>query len=174
MISPFNYTCFKSAFGWVSVAGSDRGIARVTFGAATEGTAIDWLFDGTETSRNAARSALDSELSSAADLLRRYFNGEPVDFALDVNLEVGTAFQKNTWQVAARIPYGEIRSYGWIAEEIGKPKAARAVGRAMGANLLPIIVPCHRVLRSNGGLGGYSGGLQWKERLLALERTQND
>ena len=158
-----NHTCFKSSFGWVGVARSASGIARVIFGKSSESEAEEFLTGDLETKKS------DSKLSDTIDLLIRYFNGEPVDFALDLDLQAGTSFQKAVWQATCRIPYGEVRTYSWIAEEIQKPKAVRAVGNALGANPLPIIVPCHRVLRSDGGLGGYSGGLHWKPKLLALE-----
>lgn len=159
-----NYTCFKSPFGWAGVSKSEYGITGVIFGKSSESEVQDSLIDGLEATKS------DAELSEVAVLLMRYFSGECVDFALNLDLRAGTDFQKNVWQAACRIPYGEVRSYGWIAQEIGKPKATRAVGNALGANPLPIFVPCHRVLRHDGRLGGYSGGLHWKSKLLALEQ----
>ncbi|MCZ6677093.1 MAG: methylated-DNA--[protein]-cysteine S-methyltransferase [Candidatus Poribacteria bacterium] len=161
-----NYTCFKSPFGWVSVARSERGVARVSFGASTETDAENLLLGEIEATKS------DAGLSEVVDLLTRYFNGNPVDFSLNLDLETGTAFRKRVWQAARQIPHGEVRTYGWIAQQIHRSKSARAVGGAMGANPLPIIVPCHRVIRSDGGLGGYSGGLHWKQRLLTLERVR--
>ncbi|GAI87660.1 unnamed protein product, partial [marine sediment metagenome] len=73
------------------------------------------------------------------------------------------------WEETRLIPYGETRSYAWVAKQVGKPKAARAVGQAMGSNPLPIIIPCHRVITSNGKLGGFGGGLEMKRQLLSLE-----
>ena len=87
----------------------------------------------------------------------------------DVDLRAGTAFQQVVWRMLQTIPYGETRSYAWVARQIGKPKATRAVGAACGANPVPIVVPCHRVVGSDGSLGGFSGGLALKRRLLALE-----
>ena len=81
----------------------------------------------------------------------------------------GTAFQKSVWREMRSIPLGETVSYGEIADAIGKPRAARAVGQACGANPIPLLIPCHRVLASGGQLGGFSGGLDWKRRLLAIE-----
>lgn len=168
-----NYTCFESRFGWIGVAKSDRGIARVTFGASTDAAVTDRLLNGSHGKRGLhplIRNALDPELLKAAELLTNYFNGVPVDFDVELDLAAGTPFQQRVWETALRIPYGQVESYGWIAGEIGKPNAVRAVGGAMGANPLAIIVPCHRVLRSDGGLGGYAGGLHWKRKLLAMER----
>ena len=101
----------------------------------------------------------------------RYFAGRPVKFRVLVDLSAGTPFQQCVWRVLQMIPYGQTRSYAWVAQKIGKPKAARAVGAACGANPLPVIIPCHRVIASDGTLGGYSGGLHWKKRLLKLEGT---
>jgi len=80
-----------------------------------------------------------------------------------------TTFQQAVWRAAMAIPYGETRSYSWIAKRIKNPKAGRAVGQALGVNPIPIIIPCHRVIDATGGLGGFSGGLGMKKRLLALE-----
>lgn len=170
MTAQLIYTCFKSSFDWVGLAKSDCGLARLIFGAPTKKAAIDRLFDGVESAQPVARDAVRPAFADAVDSLTRYFNGDPVDFALALDLEAGTPFQREVWQIARRIPYGEVRSYAWIAREMGRLKAVRAVGGAMGANPLPIVVPCHRVIRSDGGLGGYSGGLPWKRQLLALER----
>ena len=99
----------------------------------------------------------------------RYFSGKPVTFHVPLDLTGGTPFQQKVWRVLCSIPYGQTRSYGWVARKLGKPGAARAVGTACGANPIPIIVPCHRVIASDGSLGGYSGGLAWKRRLLRNE-----
>ena len=164
MMTNLNYTCFKSPFGWVVVAASNQGIARIMIGASTEAEAEGQLLNET----HAVGS--QSGLSEAVSLLTRYFKGMHVNFNLDLDLSAGTRFQIAAWQTARQIAYGAVQSYSWIAREIGKPKAARAVGQAMGANPVSIIVPCHRVVRSDGELGGYSGGLNWKRQLLALER----
>lgn len=86
-----------------------------------------------------------------------------------LDLSRGTKFRLRVWAELLRIPRGETRSYGEVADELGKRRAARAVGGACGANPVPVLIPCHRVLAANGGLGGFSGGLEWKRRLLALE-----
>jgi len=99
----------------------------------------------------------------------RYFSGKPTTFRVSLDLAAGTLFQQKVWRVLCSIPYGQTRSYAWVARKLGKSGAARAVGTACGANPVPIIVPCHRVIASDGTLGGYSGGLAWKRRLLRLE-----
>ncbi len=109
-------------------------------------------------------------LRRTKNILDRYFDGESVDFReIPVKIEMGTDFQNSVWNTIHQIPYGEVRSYKWIAEQIGRPKAVRAVGSATGNNPITIIIPCHRVIGSNGNLGGYGGGLERKRQLLTLE-----
>lgn len=110
----------------------------------------------------------------AASLLERYFQGEAIFFDLPLDLSSLTLFQQRILRLAARIPYGQIVTYGWLAKQIEHPKAARAVGAAMAANPLPIIIPCHRVVASSGQLTGYSGpgGLVMKKQLLRLEQVE--
>jgi len=88
-----------------------------------------------------------------------------------LDLARGTAFQQSVWRELQTIAAGQTRSYGEVAAALGRPKASRAVGGACGANPLPLLIPCHRVLAAAGGLGGFSGGLQWKRRLLQAEGT---
>ncbi len=102
--------------------------------------------------------------------LRRYLEGRLKQFDCLLDME-GTAFQKRVWSALGRIPYGETRSYKDIARAIGHPKAFRAVGNANGTNPVPIIVPCHRVIESNGGLGGYGSGIDIKKQLLDFEKS---
>ncbi len=106
-------------------------------------------------------AALRGELSD-------YFEGEPVAFTQKLDLR-GTDFQKAVWRELMNIPYGNVRSYKWLAAKVGKPGAARAAGNALGANMIPILVPCHRIIESSGGLGGFGGGIELKKRLLELE-----
>ena len=111
-------------------------------------------------------------LQQAMDELRRYLAGEHLQFACPLDLH-GTAFQIQVWEELYRIPYGETRTYAEIARSIDRPAAVRAVGAANGANPVAIIVPCHRVIGSNGALTGYGGGLPTKAWLLALEGMKN-
>jgi methylated-DNA-[protein]-cysteine S-methyltransferase len=103
--------------------------------------------------------------------LRSYFASEREDFDLPLAPE-GTPFQLEVWRRLSEIPYGETISYGELARRIGNPQASRAVGLANGSNPIPIVIPCHRVIGSNGKLTGYGGGLPIKEKLLALEKKQ--
>jgi methylated-DNA-[protein]-cysteine S-methyltransferase len=109
----------------------------------------------------------------AAVQLGEYFAGQRQEFDLDL-APVGTDFQLRVWRALRAIPYGAVRNYGDIARAIGQPGAARAVGQAVGSNPLPIVIPCHRVIASDGSIGGFSGGLPIKHRLLAIENVELD
>jgi methylated-DNA-[protein]-cysteine S-methyltransferase len=113
----------------------------------------------------------DDAFPDAVEQLEEYFGGDRTEFDLALEL-VGTAFQRKVWAALLTIPYGETRSYGEIARQIGAPVAFRAVGLANGHNPIGIIVPCHRVIGSNGSLIGYGGGLDRKRALLAMEKSR--
>jgi methylated-DNA-[protein]-cysteine S-methyltransferase len=136
------------------IEAGDRGIQRVLFSKPPD-----------------VRSDPDATYPPIREAIRQlaeYFAGARRAFDLPLDLR-GTPFQLRVWQALLRIPYGETRTYGQLAAQIGHPGAARAVGAANGANPVAIIVPCHRVVASGGGLGGYGGGLDRKEFLLGLE-----
>lgn len=101
--------------------------------------------------------------------LELYFHGSMADFKQEVKFLSGTEFEQKVWAALKEIPFGETRSYKWIAERIGKPSAVRAVGQALSKNPVPIVIPCHRVIESDGSIGGYSSGVNTKRRLLELE-----
>ena len=109
-------------------------------------------------------------LVRARQQLAEYFSGNRHDFCLPLDLSPGSPFQRSVWEAARHIPYGRTSTYGEIAQAVGIPNAARAVGNALANNPVPIIVPCHRVLRADGAWGGYRGGLEIKKVLLSLER----
>jgi len=110
-------------------------------------------------------------VADVAEQLQEYFRGERQSFDLKLAPR-GTDFQLACWRALQRIPYGETRSYSDVAREIGRPAAVRAVGAANGANPIPIVIPCHRVVGSNGSLTGFGGGIETKRWLLALESPQ--
>lgn len=112
----------------------------------------------------------DDVLHAARTQLEEYFSGERQVFDVDL-APSGTPFQRSVWAALRDIPYGEVRSYGQIADQIGSPTAARAVGMANGRNPLAVIVPCHRVIGASGSLTGYGGGLERKRYLLDLEKS---
>jgi len=108
-------------------------------------------------------------LAAARAQLEEYFAGRRDRFELPLDLQAVAPFEARVLGAAAQIPFGQVRSYGELARAIGAPQAARAVGNALGRNPIPIVIPCHRVVLGNGGLGGYGGGPGIKDRLLALE-----
>ncbi len=114
---------------------------------------------------------IQNQFSLLIEKLAAYLNGAKVEFDGPTDPDTGTPFQNQVWNSVKRIPYGVTRTYGEIAKELGKPGASRAVGTANGANPLPIIVPCHRVIQSDGKLGGYAGGVTIKDALLRLEHS---
>lgn len=129
-----------------------------------DGCLIEIRLDGQP--RGGVRDA--SACAPARQQLDEYFAGTRREFTLELRPH-GTAFQLRVWRALQAIPFGTLRNYGDIARAIGQPNATRAVGQANGRNPLPIIVPCHRVIASDGTIGGYTGGLGIKQRLLALE-----
>ena len=154
--------------GWVAVLASAKGIRRLSLPHPDPSEALSSL-DMPEPSAGA-----ELEPEAFEDLghrLERYFEGEMTTFPDALDLK-GTDFQKRVWEAARTIPWGETRSYSWIAREVGRPRAARAVGQAMRANPAPIIVPCHRVIGEQGDLRGYGGpdGIGLKRELLEIER----
>lgn len=153
------YKTMKSPLGQLQLVASPHGLAGVL-----------WEHDDSLRKQFGAVSEDPTHpvLLLAQQQLEEYFSGTRRTFAMKLD-PAGTAFQNQVWNALQAIPFGETRTYGGIAEQIGNPKAVRAVGAANGRNPIPIIVPCHRVIGSNGTLTGFSGGLAIKSRLLALE-----
>ena len=164
MTRELNYIIFDTDMGWVGALSSPTGLLSITLPCPST-QEVNRLF-GDIVSHGRWSPNLFQDLT---ERLRYYFSGHRVDFTDKLDLSGATAFQQEVWEATRLIPYGETRSYRWVAEQIEKPKALRAVGQALGKNPLPIIVPCHRVLASNGQLGGFTGGIDMKRRLLHLE-----
>ena len=161
---------FSTPLGWAGAGIFEKGICRIVLPRGSQKTAESELARVKRGMSKAAVSrSADRDMKRTVKLLQRYFSGRRVSFDLPLDLSYHTAFQQTVWRAAASIPYGETRSYAWIAKKIGKPKAARAVGQALGANPVPVLIPCHRVISSAGSLGGFSGGLGMKKKLLDLE-----
>jgi O-6-methylguanine DNA methyltransferase len=110
-------------------------------------------------------------LDEARRQLLDYLAGNRDTFDVPLDLSRGTPFRRQVWRVLQRVPYGKLRSYQWIAARVGGRRYARAVGGAVGANPLPIVIPCHRIVAQDASLGGFSGGLPMKRKLLTLEGT---
>lgn len=139
-------------------------VVRIEFGNGRESqkTVLRMRAAGIDVVEDAGRTA------GLRRQLEEYFAGGRHEFDLELAPE-GTPFERSVWEELKRIPFGETRSYGEIAQAIGRPGSARAVGRANGANPIPIVVPCHRVIGANGSLTGFGGGLEAKSRLLEIE-----
>lgn len=163
---------FKTSMGWMGLAATERGVSAVVLPKATR-HAVERELAGRGDSRSAptpmTNGREDTQLKAARAALTAYLEGKTRSMDLPLDLEDNTPFQVKVWQALRAIPYGRVRSYGWVARKIGKPRAARAVGAACGANPVPLLVPCHRVVAGDGSLGGFSGGLSNKRRLLKLE-----
>ncbi len=161
---------FKTAIGLVHVMWGQKGLLLVSFPDGSDGDFVKMVKKGL----GMVPVEGGSPPGRSRELLKRYFSGKRVDFAdVPLDLAYGTEFQRAVWRKLMEIPYGEVRSYGWVAKEVGCPAAPRAVGRACGQNPLPPIVPCHRVVGTRGELVGYSGlgGVNLKKKLLELERA---
>jgi methylated-DNA-[protein]-cysteine S-methyltransferase len=155
----------KTLVGDIFIAQSSKGLCSLEFGRISERRFLKQLAEtlGPKVSFE-MRSLPIVEVQ-----LKNYFAGKVTSFSLEVDLRKVTAFQRQVLRQTMRVPYGRTSSYGDIAARIGRPAAYRAVGNAVGANPIPIVIPCHRIVASDGGIGGFSSGLSNKKKLLALE-----
>lgn len=164
MVVVVSYAVFETNIGWLGVVATEKGLARLILPHSSSHEVLEEL-------KNSVASGTSS-VPAFQDLigrLRLYFSGRHVDFPDKLDLSAGTTFQQNVWRTTRGILYGETKSYTWVAEQVGSPRAMRAAGQTLGRNPLPIIIPCHRVVARDGGLGGYTGGLDFKRYLLRLE-----
>ena len=155
-------TTFKTSWGWVKITASGKGVTSIDLSPA----------DRSARQRSAEMNGEAASIAQEARAqLLAYIAGTRREFSLSIDWSTGTPFQRNVWKAITRIPYGRVRSYQWVAMRVGGKQYARAVGMALGANPVPIVVPCHRIIAHDGSLGGFSCGLPWKRRLLSLEGT---
>lgn len=155
----------ETQWGTFGAVMTDIGLSRLTFPDEPFEHCRQWVRRwAPDTEHNLDPTAL----TDLEHELNGYLEGDLTAFHVPLDMR-GTPFQLQVWRALLEIPYGETRSYAWVAERIGRPSAVRAVGLANGANPVPIVVPCHRVIGSNGTLTGYGGGLHLKGRLLELE-----
>ncbi len=154
-----------SLLGKVFVASTERGVCMVDF-LKSEKTFLKRLSD-----KFPGKLIRDDQKNrNVLDQLKKYLKGDLKRFDCNLDLK-GTSFQKKVWAALSRIPYAQTRSYKEVARAIGHPKAFRAVGNSNGQNSIPLIIPCHRVIESNGGLGGFGHGVKVKRRLLNFEKA---
>ena len=161
-----DYRVFETAWGWAAIARTGLGVCAVVLPSTDRKEAEDAVRQRAPGARSLPRG-----MDPLVRRICRYFDGERVAFEADLDFSAGTPFQRRVWQAACMIPYGQVRSYAGLGMEIGRPEAARAVASALSRNPIPLLVPCHRVVRSNGGLGGFSGpgGVAMKRAMLDNE-----
>jgi methylated-DNA-[protein]-cysteine S-methyltransferase len=145
---------YSQAVGWMELRVGDKGLRSLSF------------ISKPAVQQSSEKDPLTSRVIKELD---DYFAGNSRSFSIPLDPQEGTFFQRRVWDQLQEIPYGEIRSYGDVAKAVGNPRGARAVGLANKRNCIPIVIPCHRVIRSNGHIGGYDSGLHIKRALLAFE-----
>lgn len=156
----------ETPLGWIGLSVGPAGVRRVILPRPSGEEAEAELRGGEPTLDFSDQGALAPWLEP----LQHALAGEPVDFSdWPRDWTSATPFQRRVWRATCQIPRGQTRTYWWVAVRAGDPRAVRAVGQALGANPLPLVVPCHRVVRTDGTLGGFTGGLEMKRRLLELE-----
>ena len=165
MTDIIQYSCLNPPFGPVFVAKTVKGICFINLSKISEAGFQSLLRK--KFKKEPIRD--DEKLKSVLNEMRDYFSGNQVNFKSLLDLRIGTVFQRKVWDKISKIPHGELRTYKWIASEIGNINAVRAVGNAVGKNPVPPIIPCHRVIRTDGKLGGFSSGISLKKWLLKLE-----
>lgn len=164
-----SYATIDSPFGPLLIAATPHGLVRVNLPAYDPEETLEELADRVSPRILEAPARLDD----ARRELDLYFEGKLTEFDLPIDWRLTDGFRKKVQRAIARIPYGQTRTYTDMARSAGNERAVRAAGTACGSNPIPIVVPCHRVLRTGGGLGGYGGGLPMKRALLELEAAED-
>jgi len=159
---------FKSRWGWIGVSETAKGIDAVVLPQASRQAVLSEL---PAVPGELPEGQASSRLREAQAQLTDYLAGTRHSFDLSLDLSGGTSFQQKVWRTLLRVSYGQLRSYQWVAVRVGGSQYARAVGNAVGANPMPIVIPCHRIVAQDASLGGFSGGLSTKRKLLTLEGT---
>jgi len=168
-----SYAAAETQFGLLVMGATDRGLCFLQFGDSREALLAELRREYPRAIVEETKQSESAEFSQWMESLARYLRGERV--SLDLPLDVrATAFQMKVWRYLQSIPEGEVRTYSEVAAAIGQPKAARAVGHACAVNQVAIVIPCHRVIRGDRGLGGYRWGLDRKRSLIALESRAID
>ena len=159
---------FKSSWGWMGISETLKGIDAIALPKRSRRAIESCLITPSKEPLDQRASV---RLEAARSQLLDYLAGKREAFDLPLDLSRGTSFQRRVWRTLLRVPYGKLRSYQWVAVRVGGRRYARAVGNAVGANPLPIVIPCHRIVAQDASLGGFSGGLPTKRKLLTLEGT---
>jgi len=159
---------FRTPWGWMGVSETAKGIEAVVLPKTSRQAVLSELGLA---SAKLPKGLTSPRLREAQAQLTSYLGGTRRFFDLPLDLSCGTKFQQKVWRTLRRISYGRLRSYQWVAVRVGGRRYARAVGNAVGANPMPIVIPCHRIVAQDASLGGFSGGLPTKRKLLTLEGT---
>jgi AraC family transcriptional regulator of adaptative response/methylated-DNA-[protein]-cysteine methyltransferase len=163
------YHLESTPLGYMLIAATDKGLCSIRLGDATEELEAQFCAEFEDASRHEANNGLVGWVAAIVHYLQGL---SPLpELPLDIQ---GTAFQARVWDALGKIAYGETVTYGQLAESILQPRAVRAVARACAANPVPLVIPCHRVVPKSGGTGGYGGGPQRKQKLLAMEARQRN
>lgn len=162
------FLVFQTPWGWMGISETTKGIDAVVLPKESRRAVLSELKAGSIELLNDQAS---SRLREARAQLIDYLAGRRKFFDLSLDLSRGTSFQQKVWRVLRRVSYGKLQSYQWVAIRVGGSQYARAVGNAVGANPMPIVIPCHRIVAQDASLGGFSGGLPTKRKLLTLEGT---
>jgi len=157
---------FNTKLGWAGISATEKGLKQLVLPQKDRAVVSRKLATAPD-----AGEPIPDDIKDIIERLQQYFTGYKVVFPDALDLTGATDFQRCVWEATREIPYGETRSYSWVAEHIGNASAVRATGNALGKNPLPVIIPCHRVLHRDGGLGGYTGGIDIKRYLLRLEAS---
>jgi methylated-DNA-[protein]-cysteine S-methyltransferase len=168
-----HYQCFTSALGWILLAASSKGISLLHFCGLSPPSRNDCEAFLKQTFGEATVVSFRASplLQEAKGAVLMYLHGRRPLASLPLDVQTGTPFQHRVWNALCQIPFGQTMSYFEVAQAIGKPRAARAVGQACGSNSVSLLIPCHRVIAADGKLGGFSGGTHIKESLLEIERN---
>jgi len=158
------FSGYNSPVGQLYLAATDKGLLRI---APAKGSELSFIMDLGISHFDVVHS--EKPFEALKKQLTAYFKGRPVVFRFKADISRGTDFQKSIWRILSNLLPGQMVTYGMLAREIGRPKASRAVGQAVGANPLPVIIPCHRVIASDGSLGGFAWGIKVKKKLLSIE-----
>ena len=165
----FAFAIFETRLGWMGIVASARGLRQVVLPQESAKSVTALI----RTNVFKGHSKASTYISEFVDLIQKYLQDSKVTFPDQLDLDGTTSFCRKVWEVVMSIPCGQTRSYTWVANKIGTPKATRAVGQALANNPLPLIIPCHRVIgKRRGDLGGFKGSRDLKKRLLQLEGAQ--
>ena len=160
-----SFMLFSTHLGWMGIVSSERGIRNIILPRISKDIVLQQIGNRYDLNQLDETPRLFGDVSQR---LQQYLNGKRIEFHDNVDISGATPFQQTIWNITRTIPYGEIRSYSWIAVRSGS-NAARAAGQALKRNPIPILIPCHRVIRNNADPGGFSGGIELKKYLLEME-----